>query len=58
VQLFAQIPPLIAVEPTESDALAGRPTQIELTPAGERAIRECGQWVSEYGDTKVLAAYC
>jgi hypothetical protein len=57
VQLFSQIPPLIATEPSETDALKGRPTKIELTAAGEDAIRECAEWVRQHGgSTAVLVA--
>jgi hypothetical protein len=61
VQLFSQIPPLIAVEPTEADALKGRPTKIELTRHGQDAIQECAEWMRQHhGSTKVLteAMYC
>jgi hypothetical protein len=58
VQLYSQIPPLIADEPTEVDALEGRPIKVRLTPAGESAVRECAEWLAEHGSVRELEDVC
>lgn len=54
VQLYSQIPPLIADEPSEADALAGRPARVRLTAAGQRAVKECAEWLAEHGSVRAL----
>jgi hypothetical protein len=59
VQLFAQIPPLIATEPSEADALAARATRVDLTDAGQAAILECAAWIDVHGlEALHQYAYC